>query len=133
MTQNERLDEDFADLPPDVRAEIEGMQGVGLHHAPAGAQVEDPADQAETEARDGLFRHPETDRAGTEWEPNWEPLETYPGGPAMLDDGARQVLAVRQDGLWYEVTNDALRPLAGYEPMLWSRAPDRVQDDMLSS
>ncbi len=57
----EELDPAFADLPPADRAAIEGLSGVGLHHAPP-ADVQPVADES--------FHHPEQDTAGTTWEPD---------------------------------------------------------------
>ena len=117
------LDTDFADLPPDLRAEIEGMSGAGLHHAPAGG-----GDQVAGET----FHHPEKDAAGTTWEPNWEPIETYQDGEVvMLDDGDRQLLGRREMGIWMELVDGNELAQPDYQPMLWSRAPEQVKYDMM--
>lgn len=119
---DEKLDADFADLPPNARAEIEGMSGIGLHHAPA------IDDQVTGEA----FHHPEHDAAGTTWEPNWEPIETYPEDEVvMLDDGERQLLGRREMGMWMELVDGEELAQPDYRPMLWSRAPEQVKYDMM--
>jgi hypothetical protein len=118
-----KLDPDFADLPPRDRAEIEGSLGAGLHNAPAavGEQVTGDA-----------FHHPETDAAGTTWEPEWQPMGTYPdGGVVMLDDGERQLLGRREMGMWMELTAGDELAQPDFEPMLWSYAPEQVKYDMI--
>ena len=118
---DEKLDPDFAGLPPQDRADIEGLAGIGLHHAP-------PVDAVTGDA----FHHPERDEAGTVWAPNWEPIDTYADGDVvMLDDGNRQILGLRDMGLWMELADGEQRPQPDYRPMLWSRAPDQVKYDML--
>lgn len=121
MTDRTAIDPDFAELPDAIRAEIEGAQGVGLHHAPdaPAAGIDDPA-----------FGDAETDGAETPWSPEWEPIDTCPGGVVMLNDGARQVLARRENGVWSELVAGEARPLGDYAPMLWSRVPDRVNAGM---
>lgn len=131
MTDDDRIDQDFAALPDALRAEIEGAQGVGLHHAPASGPDTSTGGNPSEPGADAAFAHPEHDGAGTEWAPDWEPLETYPGGVVMLDDGERQVLAVREDGLWMELADGNARPLTGFVPMLWSHAPDQVKYDLM--
>ena len=119
---DEKLDPDFADLPPADRASIEGLAGIGLHHAPSG-------DDAIT---GDAFHHPEQDEAGTVWAPNWEPIDTYPDGQVvMLDDGNRQILGRREMGLWMELVDGDERAQPDYLPMLWSFAPDQVKYDMM--
>lgn len=123
MMTDEKLDADFADLPPAARATIEGLSGVGLHHAPA-ADAEGATGEA--------FHHPETDAAGTEWEPNWEPVETYVDGQVvMLDDGNRQILGRREMGMWMELTDGDEIAQPDFQPMLWSYAPEQVKYDMM--
>ena len=120
---DDKLDSDFADLPPAVRAEIEGLAGVGLHHAPAA-----PGEQSADEA----FHHPERDAAGTTWEPNWEPIDTYREGEVvMLDDGSRQLLGRREMGMWMELVDGDELAQPDYQPMLWSDAPELVKYDMM--
>lgn len=120
---DDKLDPDFADLPPAARAEIEGLSGIGLHHAPSAS---DDHPTGET------FHHPEQDAAGTAWEPNWEPIETYRDGEVvMLDDGRRQLLGRRDMGMWMELVDGDELAQPDYRPMLWSDAPDQVKYDML--
>lgn len=116
---DDKLDPDFASLSPVDRAEIEGLCGIGLHHAPAG-------DAASVTGE--AFHHPERDAAGTRWEPDWEPIETYRDGDVvMLDDGSRQLLGRREMGMWMELTEGGERAQPDYQPMLWSDAPDRIK------
>jgi hypothetical protein len=120
---DEKIDPDFADLPLAVRAEIEGRSGVGLHHAPAA--VDEPVTGE-------AFHHPERTAVGTTWEPNWEPMETYPDGEVvMLDDGDRQLLGRREMGMWLELANGDELPQPDFLPMLWSFAPRQVKYDMM--
>ncbi|WP_174291535.1 hypothetical protein [Sphingomonas bacterium] len=120
---DEKLDPDFATLPPVDRAEIEGLSGIGLHHAPVAAD-----EQVTGEA----FHHQEQDAAGTVWEPNWEPIDTYRDGEmVMLDDGDRQLLGRREMGMWMELAGGDERAQPDYQPMLWSYAPDQVKYDLL--
>lgn len=119
---DEKLDPDFANLPSRDRAEIVGLSGVDPHHAPAASDG-----QVTGEA----FRHPEQDRAGTTWQPDWEPIETYRDGEVvMLDDGGRQLLGKREMGMWVELVDGDERAQPDCQPLLWSYAPDRVKDDM---
>ena len=125
MTQETPIDPDFADLPNDVRAAIEGAQGIGLHHAPAAAS-----------SADGLagerFHHPERDVAGTAWEPDWEPIDSYlDGDVVMLDDGERQILGMREMGMWMQLIDDDKVAQPDFLPMLWSPAPEQVKYDMM--
>ena len=123
MMADEKLDPDFANLPPVDRAGIEALSGIGLHHAPAGI------DEATTGEP---FHHPEQDVAGTMWEPNWEPIDTYvEGDVVMLDDGNRQMLGRREMGMWMELTGGEEIARPDYQPMLWSQAPEQVKYDML--
>ncbi|WP_242153632.1 hypothetical protein [Sphingomonas sp. BAUL-RG-20F-R05-02] len=120
---NEKLDPDFADLPPTARAEIEGSLGIGLHHAPAVPDVQVTGD---------AFHHPEKDAAGTTWEPDWQPMETYRDGDVvMLDDGERQMLGRRKLGMWMELTGGEELAQPDFLPMLWSIAPEQIKYDML--
>ncbi len=120
---DERLYPDFANLPPAARAEIEGRSGIGLHHAPAAGPAE---------VTDEAFHHPEEDAAGTTWEPDWEPIETYPDGEVvMLDDGGRQLLGRRVLGMWMELVDGDELAQPDFEPMLWSYAPEQVKYDMM--
>ena len=119
----EKLDPDFADLSPVDRAEIEGMVGIGLHFAPP---------ESASDVTGEAFHHPEADAAGTTWEPNWEPIETYPDGEVvMLDDGERQLLGRREMGMWTELADGDERGQPDFLPMLWSYAPEQVKYDML--
>ena len=119
---DEKLDPDFADLAPVDRAAIEGLSGIGLHHAPGS----DDAVSGEA------FHHPETDVAGTAWEPNWEPIDTYTDGDVvMLDDGERQVLGMREMGMWMQLVDGDAVPQPDFLPMLWSAAPDQVKYDLM--
>lgn len=120
---DEKLASDFAALSPSDRAAVVGSPGDGLHNAPAAT------DEQVTGA---AFHHPEQDAAGTTWEPNWQPIESYRDGEVvMLDDGERQLLGRREMGLWMELTggNELAQP--DYQPMLWSFAPEQVRYDML--
>jgi hypothetical protein len=119
----DKLDPDFAELPLADRAAIEGRSGVGLHHAP----------ETEDEQLIGApFRHPEQDEAGTVWEPNWEPIETYKDGEVvMLDDGDRQLLGRRDMGMWTELTNGNEIAQPDFMPMLWSLAPEQIKYDLI--
>lgn len=120
---DEKLDPDFASLPPVTRAEIEGLSGIGLHHAPTAGE-----EQVTGEA----FHHPEHDAAGTTWEPSWEPIETYPDGEVvMLDDGNSQLLGRREMGMWMELADGDEVAQPDYLPMLWSYAPEQVKYDMM--
>lgn len=119
---HEKLDPDFADLPPVERAEIEGLSGIGLHHAPPVGE----------RSADASFQHPEEDVAGTVWEPDWEPIETCPDDTVvMLDDGDRQMLGRREMGLWMELTNGEEVARPDFLPMLWSFAPEQVKYDLM--
>lgn len=120
---DDKLDADFADLPLAVRAEIEGLSGVGLHHAP-GAVDDRPSDRT--------FDRPEQDAAGTTWEPDWQPIETYRDGEVvMLDDGSRQLLGRREMGMWMKLVDGDELAQPDYQPMLWSDAPDQVKSDVM--
>lgn len=120
---DEKLDPDFANLAPVDRAEIEGLLGIGLHHAPSAGE-----EQVTGEA----FHHPEQDAAGTTWEPNWEPIETYRDGEVvMLDDGSRQILGRREMGMWMELLSGDERPQPDFQPMLWSTAPEQVKYNLM--
>ncbi|BCA61331.1 hypothetical protein HMP09_0565 [Sphingomonas sp. HMP9] len=118
------LGTDFGNRLPADRAVSEDFSSVDLHAAEAGnAQVTGEA-----------FHHPERDAAGTVWEPNWEPIETYPDGEiVMLDDGIRQLLGRREMGLWMELVDGDELAQPDYQPMLWSCAPEQVQYDMMES
>ena len=133
MSKDGPTDQDFVNLPPDVQAGIEALSGVGLHHAPDQDRSADAlAAEAEDEAAAGEFRHPEHDAAGTEWEPDWEPLDTYQDGDVvMLDDGSRQILGMREMGMWMEMLDGDAIPQPDYQPMLWSTVPDQVKYDMM--
>ena len=120
---DDKLDPDSADLPQAVRAEIEGLSGTGLHHAPS-----TPDDRPSDET----FHHPEQDAAGTTWGPNWEPIETYRDGKVVrLDDGSRQLLGRRQMGMWMELVDGDELSQPDYQPMLLSDAPGQVKSDMM--
>lgn len=120
---DEKLDPDFANLPPAVRAEIEGLSGIGLHHAPVAGD-----EQVTGEA----FHHPEQDAVGSTWEPDWEPIETYQDGEVvMLDDGDRQLLGRREMGMWMELVDGGERAQPDYQPMLWSSPPKQVKYDLM--
>ena len=117
-----KLDPDFANLSPVDRASIEALSGIGLHHAPGANGV----------ASDDAFHHPEQDEAGTVWEPNWEPIETYQDNDVvMLDDGQRQILGRREMGLWMELVDGKELAQPDFLPMLWSYAPEQVKYDMM--
>lgn len=119
---DEKLDPDFANLAPEDRASIEALSGIGLHHAPDGDDV----------ATGEAFHHPEKDEAGTVWAPNWEPIDTYAdGNVVMLDDGSRQILGMRDMGMWMEMLDGDAIPQPDYLPMLWSTVPDQVKFDMM--
>jgi hypothetical protein len=119
----EKLDPDFADLPPAERAAIEGLSGIGLHHAP-------PA--ADPDVTGAAFHHPERDAAGTPWEPNWEPIDTYQDGDVvMLDDGERQLLGRREMGMWMQLVDGEEIAQPDFLPMLWSVAPEQIKYDMM--
>lgn len=125
MTDEKPLDDDFAGLPNHVLVAIEGAQGVGLHHAPA---VDTSADDVTGEA----FHHPEQDVAGTTWEPDWEPIDTYADGDVvMLDDGERQILGMRELGMWMQQVDGESIAQPDFMPMLWSHAPKQVKRDMM--
>lgn len=120
---DEKLDPDFANLPLADRAAIDGLAGIGLHHAPAAGEAQAPDEE---------FHHPERDVAGTTWEPDWEPIDTYPDGEVvMLDDGSRQMLGRREMGMWMELVDGDELAQPDYLPMLWSWAPDQVKYDMM--
>lgn len=126
MTDTTPIDQDFAGLPEAVRVEIEGAQGVGLHHAPAQAEDPDPA------VAGAAFHHPETDTAGTTWEPNWEPIDTYAEGDVvMLDDGERKILGRREMGMWMELAAGEEVAQPDFFPMLWAVAPEQVKYDLM--
>lgn len=125
MPDNDPIDQDFAALPEALRAEIEGAQGVGLHHAPLQGAPD-------SDATGAAFHHPEKDGAGTVWEPNWEPIDTYTDSDVvMLDDGNRQILGRRDTGLWMELLNGDEIAQPDFRPMLWSYAPEQVKYDMM--
>lgn len=125
MSEETPIDPDFADLPDDVRAAIEGAQGVGLHHAPT-------AETPTIAATDEQFHHPERDAVGTAWEPDWEPVDTYTDGDVvMLDDGERQLLGMREMGMWMQLINGDKIAQPDFLPMLWSHAPEQVKYDMM--
>lgn len=132
MNKDGAIDEDFAGLPSPVQAAIEGAAGIGLHHAPDRDRSDEAIAAEAADEGEGRFEHHEVDRAGIEWAPNWEPMETYPGGIVMLDNGERQIVAARHNGVWHEYVDDAVVPLSGYRPMLWSTAPDRVKRDTMA-
>jgi hypothetical protein len=117
----EKLAPDFVDLPLAGRATIEGLSGLGLHHAPAAS------------GQDGTgapFHHPERGQTVTTWEPNWEPIETYTDGEVvMLDDGDRQLLGRRKMGMWTELKDGEELAQPDFLPMLWSVAPEQIEFD----
>ena len=116
---DDTLDPNSANLPPQDRAAIEGL---GLYHAPT-SQDERVAGEA--------FHHPERDAVGTQWEPNWEPIDSYRDGEVvMLDDGSRQLLGLREMGMWMQLVDGDEVAQPDYQPMLWSDAPDQVKYDM---
>jgi hypothetical protein len=95
----------------------------GLHHAPATVGVQVTGEK---------FHHPERDAAGTTWEPDWQPMETYRDGEVvMLDDGARQLLGRREMGMWMELTGGEELAQPDFLPLLWSDAPEQVKYDMI--
>ena len=123
---DEKLDPDFAALSPQDRAGIEALSGIGLHHAPDDGVAADEGVAGEA------FHHPEKDEAGTVWEPNWEPIETYTDSEVvMLDDGKRQILGMREMGMWMELLDGDEIAQPDFLPMLWSYAPDQVKYDMM--
>ena len=121
---DEKLDPDFAALAPQDRAAIEGLSGIGLHHAPDADAAPEPVDAA--------FHHPEQDVAGTTWEPDWEPIDTYVDGDVvMLDDGKQQILGLREMGMWSALVDGDAIAQPDFLPMLWSPAPEQVKYDMM--
>ena len=120
---DEKLDADFANLPPPAPAEVEGRFGIGLHHAPA---AED--DQVTGEA----FHHPEQDGGGTIWSPYWEPIETSRDGEVvMFAGGSRKLLGRCEIAMWMELIDGDETAQPDYHLILWSYAPDQVKYDMM--
>ena len=133
MTKDGPIDSDFANLPPDVQAGIEALNGVGLHHAPNQDRSADAvAAEAEEEATTEASRHPAHDDADTTWQPHWQPIDTYADGDVvMLDDGERQILGMREMGLWMELIDGDQIAQPDFLPMRWSTVTDQVKYDMM--
>lgn len=117
-----RLNADFSGSPRQDGTASDGRSSSGMHHAAEG-------DRSRAYAP---FRHPEQGEAGTVWEPNWEPIETYRDGDVvMLDDGDRQLLGRREMGMWMELAGGEEMPRPDFLPMLWSLAPEQIKYDMI--